>query len=177
MPALSSRIADVPQPKATDSDTERYLLFTAVVGLLAEVSADEPVVLIFDDLQWADSGSLLLLRHLATTELPMRVLILATLRDHELPNTKELRDTVGELWRQRRVSRLELEGLNHGDVVSYMEAAAGHKLDKRRASRSRTQYIARPTETRSSSARCSATWPKPEASTRTWPGSGCPLNR
>ncbi len=130
IPALSSRIADVSQPKATDSDTERYLLFTAVVGLLAEVSADEPVMLIFDDLQWADSGSLLLLRHLATTELPMRVLILATLRDHELPNAKELRDTVGELWRQRRVSRLELEGLNHGDVVSYMEAAAGHKLDE-----------------------------------------------
>jgi hypothetical protein len=130
IPALSSRITDAPQPKATDSDTERYLLFTAVVGLLAEISADEPVMLIFDDIQWADSGSLLLLRHLATTELPMRVLILATLRDHELPNAKELRDTVGGLWRQRRVSRLELEGLNHGDVVSYMEAAAGHKLDE-----------------------------------------------
>ena len=130
IPALSSRMADVSQPKATDSDTERYLLFTAVVGLLAEISADEPVMLIFDDLQWADSGSLLLLRHLATTELPMRVLITATLRDHELPNAKELRDTVGELWRQRRVSRLELEGLNHRDVVSYMEAAAGHKLDE-----------------------------------------------
>jgi class 3 adenylate cyclase len=129
IPALSSRLNDATQPKATDSDTERYLLFTAVVGLLAEASADEPLVLIFDDIQWADSGSLLLLRHLATTELPMRLLVLATLRDHELPQAKELRDTVGELWRQRRVSRLELEGLNHQDVVSYMEAAAGHKLD------------------------------------------------
>jgi class 3 adenylate cyclase/tetratricopeptide (TPR) repeat protein len=128
IPALRSRIADVPQPKATDSDTERYLLFTAVVGLLAEASADDPVILIFDDIQWADSGSLLLLRHLATTELPMRVLILATLRDHELPNAKDLRDTVGELWRHRGVSRLELGGLNHGDVLSYMEAVAGHKL-------------------------------------------------
>ena len=127
-PALRSRITDIPQPKATDSDTERYLLFTAVVGLLAEASADDPVILIFDDMQWADSGSLLLLRHLATTELPMRVLILATLRDHELPNAKELRDTVGELWRHRGVSRLELGGLNHGDVLSYMEAVAGHKL-------------------------------------------------
>lgn len=130
IPALRSRITDVPQPKATDSDTERYLLFTAVVGLLAEASADDPVMLIFDDIQWADSGSLLLLRHLATAELPMRVLILATVRDDELPNAKELRDTVGELWRHRGVSRLDLEGLNHGDVVSYMEAAAGHKLDE-----------------------------------------------
>ncbi len=130
IPALSSRITDFPPPNATDSDTERYLLFTAVVGLLAEASNDDPIVLIFDDLQWADSGSLLLLRHLAATELPMRVLLLATFRDDELPNAKELRDTVGTLWRHRRVSRLDLEGLTHGDVVSYMEAAAGHKLDE-----------------------------------------------
>jgi class 3 adenylate cyclase/tetratricopeptide (TPR) repeat protein len=128
IPALRSRVAEVPQPKATDSDTERYLLFTAVVEFLAEASIDDPVMLIFDDIQWADAGSLLLLRHLAATELPMRVLLVATMRDHELPNAKELRDTVGELWRQRSVSRMELEGLNHGDVLSYMEAMAGHKL-------------------------------------------------
>ena len=130
VPALSSRITDLPPPKATDSDTERYLLFSATVALLAEASADEPIVLIFDDLQWADSGSLHLLRHLAATELPMRVLLLATFRDDELPNAKELRDTMGSLWRQRGVSRLELEGLDHGDVLSYMESAAGHKLDE-----------------------------------------------
>ena len=78
------------------------------------------------------------------------VLILATLRDHELPNAKELRDTVGELWRQRRVSRLELEGLNHGDVVSYMEAAAGHKLDESACRARGRQCTAKPTGTRSS---------------------------
>ncbi|HUC13316.1 MAG TPA: hypothetical protein VMS00_02590, partial [Acidimicrobiales bacterium] len=68
--------------------------------------------------------------HLAATELPMRVLLLATFRDDELPNAKELRDTGGRLWRHRAVSRMELEGLNDGDVLSYMEAAAGHKLDE-----------------------------------------------
>lgn len=130
VPALSSRITDLSPPKATDSDTERYLLFTAAVGLLAEASVEEPLVLVFDDLQWADSGSLHLLRHLAATDIPMRVLLLATFRDDELPNAKELRDTLGSLWRQRGVSRVDLEGLNDGDVVSYMESAAGHKLDE-----------------------------------------------
>jgi tetratricopeptide (TPR) repeat protein len=123
-------MTDSGTPKATDSDTERYLLFTAVVRLLAEVSADDPVVLIFDDLHWADSGSLQLLLHLAATELPMRVLLLATFRDGELSNAKELRDAVGRLWRYESVSRMDLEGLNDRDVLSYMEAAAGHKLDK-----------------------------------------------
>ena len=40
VPALASRIPDLPPSKATDADTERFLLFAAVVGLLATVSRD-----------------------------------------------------------------------------------------------------------------------------------------
>ena len=68
VPTLASRIRDLPPSKATDSDTERFLLFAAVVGLLATMSQEQPVVLVLDDLQWADKGSLLLLRHLAAAE-------------------------------------------------------------------------------------------------------------
>ncbi len=70
-PALGARIRDLPPSKATDSDTERYLLFAAVVSLLATVSQRQPVVLVLDDLQWADKGSLLLLRHLVAAEQAM----------------------------------------------------------------------------------------------------------
>ena len=73
-----------PPSRATDSDSERYLLFAAVVGLLSQVSRDEAVVLVFDDLQWADRGSLQLLSHLVASELPMRLMVLATYRDTEL---------------------------------------------------------------------------------------------
>ena len=55
-----------------------------MVGLLATVSEDQPVVLVLDDLQWADKGSLLLLRHLAAADQAMRVLVLGTYRDSEL---------------------------------------------------------------------------------------------
>ena len=130
VPTLASRITDLPPATATDSDTERYLLFTAVVGLLAEASASDPVMLVFDDVQWADSGSMLLLRYLATTELPMRVLILATFRGEEIAASSELRTTLGVLRRHEGVSRLSLEGLNHGAVMTFMETAAGHVLDE-----------------------------------------------
>ena len=70
---------DLPPSKATDTDTERYLLFAAVVGLLVEVSREQPVVLVLDDLQWADKASLQLLRHLIAAEQPMRVLVLGDL--------------------------------------------------------------------------------------------------
>ena len=129
VPALSSRITDLPRSKATDSDTERYLLFAAVVGLLTMVSQIQPVVLVLDDLQWADTGSLLLLRHFVATEQSMRVQVFGTYRDNELSQAHALRDALGVLRRHDGVSRIELTGLDDDEVVAFLEAAAGQTLD------------------------------------------------
>ena len=118
VPALASRIPDLPPSKATDPDTERYLLFAAVVGLLATVSQHQPVVLVLDDLQWADKGSLLLLRHLTAAEQSMRVLVLGTYRDSELSRSHPLLDTLAALRRQSGVTRIELAGLDDTGVVA-----------------------------------------------------------
>jgi class 3 adenylate cyclase/tetratricopeptide (TPR) repeat protein len=129
VPALASRIPDLPPSKGTDSDSERFLLFAAVVGLLATVTQHQPVVLVLDDLQWADKGSLLLLRHLAAADQAMRALILGTYRDSELSQAHPLTDTLAALHRQSGVSHIELGGLDDGGVVSFLEAAAGQILD------------------------------------------------
>ena len=129
VPALGKRIPDLPPSKATDSDTERFLLFAAVVGLLASMSKDLPVVLVLDDLQWADKGSLLMLRHLASADQPMRVLTLGTFRDSELSQSHPLTDTLAGLHRLPGMSRIELAGLDDRGVVSFLEAAAGQSLD------------------------------------------------
>jgi class 3 adenylate cyclase/tetratricopeptide (TPR) repeat protein len=129
VPALASRIPDLPPSKATDTDTERFLLFAAVGGLLSAVSAQQLVLLVFDDLQWADKGSLLLLQHLAGAEPNIRVLVLAAYRDTELPQAHVLRDSLGMLRRHTGVSRVSLTGLDNDGVLSYLEAAAGQILD------------------------------------------------
>ena len=130
VPALASRIRVLAPPKATDADTERYLLFAAVVGLLAQASEGQPVVIVLDDLQWADAVSLELLRHLTAVELPMRVLVLGAYRDTELLRTHPLLDTLAALRRRPRITRVELAGLDDTAVVSLVEAAAGHTLDE-----------------------------------------------
>jgi class 3 adenylate cyclase/tetratricopeptide (TPR) repeat protein len=129
VPALASRVPGLPPSKATDADTERFLLFAAVVGLLATLSHSQPVVLVLDDLQWADKGSLLLLRHLAAAGQAIRVLILGTYRDRELSSSHPLTSTLAALHRQSRVSRIELAGLDDTGVVALLEATAGHTLD------------------------------------------------
>jgi class 3 adenylate cyclase/tetratricopeptide (TPR) repeat protein len=127
-PALASRIPDLPASKATDSESERYLLFAAVVGLLTQISGDQPVVLVLDDLQWADRGSLQLVHHVVSLAVPMRVLLLATYRDSELSHASALVEALGALRRQSGVSRVELTGLNDTEVVTLMEAASGQTL-------------------------------------------------
>ena len=74
LPSVATRLPRLPATRATDPDTERYLLFSAAVGMIAELSRSQPVVLVFDDVQWADRGSLMLLRHLAAAEqIPRRI--------------------------------------------------------------------------------------------------------
>ena len=129
VPALAARIPDVSPSQATDADTERFLLFAAVVGLLVTASQHQPVVLVLDDLQWADRASLQLFRHLTAAEQTMQVLVLGTYRDSELSRSHPLLDTLAALHRQHGVSHLELDGLDDSGVVSFLEAAAGHALD------------------------------------------------
>jgi class 3 adenylate cyclase/tetratricopeptide (TPR) repeat protein len=129
VPVLASRIPDLPVSKATDSDSERFLLFAAIVGLLATLSEHQPIVLVLDDLQWADKGSLLLLRHLTAADQATRVLVLGTYRDSELSRSHPLTDTLAALRRHSGVSRIELTGLDSNDVVKFLEAAAGRTLD------------------------------------------------
>jgi len=129
VPALASRLPDLPPSKATDPETERYLLFAAVVGLLSEASQDQPVVLVLDDLQWADKASLLLLRHLTASDVPMRVLVVGTYRDTELSQTHPFLDALAALHRQHAVSQIELSGLDDTGVLAFLEAAAGHTLE------------------------------------------------
>jgi DNA-binding SARP family transcriptional activator/tetratricopeptide (TPR) repeat protein len=129
VPALSSRLPGLGPSTATDADTERYQLFAAVVGLLAMTSRAHPILLVLDDLQWADRASLQLLRHLVGTDQAMRLLVLGTYRDAGMSQSHPLVETLADFHRHGGVARLELTGLDEAAVVSWMEAAAGHALD------------------------------------------------
>jgi predicted ATPase len=130
VPALGQRLGEVPAPTRTDPDTERYLLHAAVAGLLTAASALQPTVLVLDDLQWSDSQSLRLLRHVVTTVESARLLVIGTFRDTELSPSNPLRDLLGALQREPSTSRIELKGFDDSGVLAFMEAAAGQRLEE-----------------------------------------------
>jgi class 3 adenylate cyclase/tetratricopeptide (TPR) repeat protein len=130
VPTLRTRVSEVPAPRETDPETERYLLFSAIAGLLDQASASFPTVLLIDDLHWADKPTLALLKHVVGASEAQPLLILGTYRDSELSRQHPLTDTLADLRAERGVERISLTGLGEADVVSIMEAAAGHDLDE-----------------------------------------------
>jgi class 3 adenylate cyclase len=130
VPTLASRMPVLPPTRATDADSERFLLFASVVGLLTAASAERPVVLVLDDLQWADEASLALLSHLTGVANPLRVLVLGTYRDNELSPTHPLTKALATFHRQGEFERIQLRGMDGPQVIAIVEAAAGRKLDE-----------------------------------------------
>jgi class 3 adenylate cyclase len=129
VPELAERVPGLPAPLRSDPDTERYRLFDAVAAWLTAASADEPVLLVLDDLQWAAKPTLLLLRHVVRAA-GGRVLVLGTYRDTELTHDHPLVEVVADLHRQGGVERLSLSGLDDVGVAAIVEQAAGRSLDE-----------------------------------------------
>jgi class 3 adenylate cyclase/tetratricopeptide (TPR) repeat protein len=130
VPALRDRVPDLPPPRESDPETERYLLYAAVAGLLEGAGEGEPLLLILDDLHWADQPTLSLLRHIMTAGASMRVMVTGLYRDSDLSRDHPLTALLADLHRDQGGERMKLAGLESEDLLAMMEALAGQELDE-----------------------------------------------
>ncbi len=103
------------QAPASDPVEARYRLFEAVVAVVAQASDRARILLVLEDLHWADRSTLLMLAHLTRTATSSPILVLGTARDGE-PSPEGLATLVGELAHDRRLVRVALEGLSEAEV-------------------------------------------------------------
>jgi len=129
VPELAGRVA-VPAPPDTNPEAEQYLLFGAMVDLLERAAADAPVVLVLDDLHWADKPSLVFLRHLLASLDTTRLLVLGAYREGDLGRDHPLVDVLAALRREPGVDRVALDGLDDEDLVELLEVSGGRALDE-----------------------------------------------
>ncbi|MFI1365103.1 helix-turn-helix transcriptional regulator [Streptomyces griseochromogenes] len=92
-------------------------LFELTVRLLQRVAAEHPVVLVLEDLHWADASTRNLLAYLVRTLRTGRLLVLATYRSDDIHRRHPLRPLLAELDRLRTVRRLELARLTREEVA------------------------------------------------------------
>ncbi|NQW16097.1 MAG: protein kinase [Chloroflexi bacterium] len=112
-------------PQLDDLESARFRLFDSIATFLKNAGNVKPIVLILDDLHWADKPSLMLLEFVVRELASSRVLLVGTYRDMELNRRHPLSMTLGDLTRERMFERVLLRGLTHNDVARFIELAAG----------------------------------------------------
>jgi DNA-binding CsgD family transcriptional regulator len=123
---IQERLPQVPPPATTeDPEQARFRLFDSVASFFKNASQRQPLVIVLDNLHWADRSSLLMLEFLAQELGESPLLVVGTYRDVDLSRQHPLFDTLGELAREGRFQRVLLRGLGQEDVGRFIEAAAG----------------------------------------------------
>jgi DNA-binding CsgD family transcriptional regulator/tetratricopeptide (TPR) repeat protein len=123
------------QPSATLADPveARYRLHQAVTGILCALADATPLLLVLEDLQDADGGTLDLLAHLSRRLADARLLVVGTYRDTEVDRAHPLSQTIAAVRRRVDVARLYLGGLTPAEVRELVERIADQTLPARLA--------------------------------------------
>jgi predicted ATPase/DNA-binding CsgD family transcriptional regulator len=125
LPDLPHHVGELPPPVAADPDTERHRLHVAVADLLAAVGRRAPLVVVVEDGHWADTPTLLLLRHLARSAAEARALVVTTFRDTEADVPRTLADALVDLRRSEGVVRMRMQGLSAAEIAEFVGRAVG----------------------------------------------------
>lgn len=123
LPEVASRTHDAPTTSEFDREGQTRL-FEAVLDVIERQARNAPVVLVVEDIQWADDGTRGLLGFLSRHLREAPVLLLVTLRTGELDRNDPAVAFVAELERDAWVARMDLRGLDRHDVVVLLREVA-----------------------------------------------------
>jgi DNA-binding NarL/FixJ family response regulator len=131
-PALSRLLPDAGDGPRADEDRSglaRQQMFGGVLGLLTELAAAAPVLLVLEDLHWADASTRDLVTFLSRMLHRERVALIGTYRTDDLHRRHPLRPVVAELQRLPSVISVDLAPLDPSALAEHLTAAAPGRLD------------------------------------------------
>jgi hypothetical protein len=117
----------VEPPAASSPEDDRWRLLEAVSAFLRNASSAKPLVVVLEDLHWADRGTLDLLQHLARGLQGARLLVVGTYRDVDVDRAHPLSAALGELRRSASLQRIALGGLTVDEVHRMISAVVGQQ--------------------------------------------------
>ncbi|MGE5221535.1 MAG: ATP-binding protein, partial [Omnitrophica WOR_2 bacterium] len=100
---------------------DQQRVFDSILAWCSALSAQTPLLLFIDDIQWADSGTLSVLRHLARQAHKHRLLLLMNYREIELDEAGMLQNILHDLNRERLATRIKLTRLTKEQTHDLLE--------------------------------------------------------
>ncbi len=125
LPSLRQRYDDIPpSPDLTPEQERRYMLH-GVGEYIQRAASVQPLVMVFEDLHWADESTLLFLRHLGGRLSEMAALIIGTYRDDEMEPGRPLTTAIGPLLRDVGAVDLRPRLFTSVEVEAVLSARSG----------------------------------------------------
>jgi len=124
VPAFAA-VADLPPLKGLSGPDERFRLFESAVHLLHTVAAEGPILLVLEDLQWADRESWSMLLHCVRSTRSLALFIVITIRSDEASGEPS---ELGALARENELHRIAVRPLDAADTMRMLECLADRRL-------------------------------------------------
>ncbi len=128
VPEVTGLTGDVIRLWPAEPAAARFRLYEAVVAFVTRLAARRPLVLVLDDLHWADIPSLELTELLAQRIADLPVLMVVTYRDGEVAPDGPVASTLGGLARSAVLDRVPLAGLSESEVGDFVAQATGGEV-------------------------------------------------
>ena len=128
VPAIRDAMPDLVSPAEVNSAEAEARLNDAIGQVLGRMGDIRPVVLVLDDLHWADSASVGLLRVVARRATTARLLVIGTYRDTDLDRRHPLSEALPLMRREVEPTRLALQGLPVESVQDLLQQIAEHDV-------------------------------------------------
>ena len=128
VPELEARVGPFPERHQLQPHEERLLFFDAVAQVLANIARPKGLLLMTDDLHWADRGTLWLMGHLLRQLRTERVMIVGAYRETELDRAHPLAKALVEWNRERLVTRIVLRRFDAAETAVQLGALLGESV-------------------------------------------------
>ncbi|HEY6687705.1 MAG TPA: AAA family ATPase [Propionibacteriaceae bacterium] len=127
-PALRRVFPDIPPPVELPAELARRYVWNSLSEFIGRAAQGQPLLLVLEDLHWADESTVLLTEYLAPLLPEMPVLMLGTYRDVEVDLDHPLARVVGQLEHRRLVERVNVHRLSFDGVHALVRALAGQPV-------------------------------------------------
>jgi class 3 adenylate cyclase/tetratricopeptide (TPR) repeat protein len=132
-PALRRVFPDIPPPLELPAELSRRYVWNSLSEFVGRAAQGQPLLLVLEDLHWADESTLLLTEYLAPLLPEMPVLVLGTYRDIEVDLQHPLARVIGQLGNRGLLERVSLRRLSYDGLRAMLQALAGQPAPEKLA--------------------------------------------
>ena len=125
LPDLRRLLPDIPEPMEVPSEQQQRYFFNALLEFTERLGNAAPLVMLLDDLQWADESSMLLLEHFLPHLPRLPLLFVITYRDVVADMREPFKRGLARLLRDESVTRISLRQLSRDDVGALLNHLGG----------------------------------------------------